>query len=160
MSSEQYGQKFVHPDDLPYLGEETEKALSSTERYYTAELEHRIIYGDGEVGYISVNIHVERDEDGHITRYYGANQDITERKQAEEAIRQAQERAQTILETVTMPLVITRLSDNMLVYGNEPAAEITGISIDELVNSPTPDFYYNPKKSGICQYTAVARLCK
>ena len=50
-------------------------------------MEHRIIFSDGEVGHIAVNINVERDENGKITRWYGANQDITERKQAEEALR-------------------------------------------------------------------------
>ena len=39
-------------------------------------------YADGGIGYISVEVHVERDEKGKITRYYGANQDITERKKA------------------------------------------------------------------------------
>ena len=38
------------------------------------------------IGYISVVIHIDRDEQGRIVRYYGANQDITERKQAEEAL--------------------------------------------------------------------------
>ncbi|MBL8062178.1 MAG: PAS domain-containing protein [Anaerolineales bacterium] len=91
LSSAQYAELFVHPDDMPIVGEEIGKALNSTERVYTASLEHRILYAGGEIGYIAVNLTVERDENGKITRYYGANQDITERKLAEEAIRKAQE---------------------------------------------------------------------
>jgi len=144
MTSADYAQRFVYPDDMDMVGGEIGKALSSTERHYNALIEHRIIYADGEIGHISVNVHVERDEDGNITRYYGANQDITERKVAEEAVRQAQERAQTILETVTIPMVITRLSDNILTFANEPAAEIVGLPMDELVNSPAPNFYRDP----------------
>jgi GAF domain-containing protein len=49
-------------------------------------LEHRVIYADGGVGYISVNIHIDRDNQGHILRYYGANQDITDRKLVEQAL--------------------------------------------------------------------------
>ncbi|MFN8413845.1 MAG: GAF domain-containing protein [Anaerolineales bacterium] len=86
ISSAQYAGRFVHPDDLPIVGAEIEKALTSKERFYSTSLEHRIRYADGSVGYISVNINVERDENGKITRYYGANQDITERKQAEEIV--------------------------------------------------------------------------
>ncbi|HBY09048.1 MAG TPA: hypothetical protein DEH22_15185 [Chloroflexi bacterium] len=146
MSSGDYAQKFVYSDDLPMVGDEIGKALSSTERFYTTNLEHRIKYADGGVGYISVNVNVERDENGRITRYYGANQDITERKLAEEAVRQAQERAQTILETVTLPMVITRLADGLLTFANPPAAEITGVPLEELVDSPAPDFYANPEE--------------
>jgi len=146
ISSAQYAEQFVHPDDLPMVGTEIEKALTSKERHYSTTIEHRILYADGGEGYISVNVHVERDENGKIIRYYGANQDITERRQAEEAVRQAQERAQTILETVTLPMVITRLSDNILTFANEPAAEIVGMMMEEFVNQPAPNFYANPEE--------------
>ncbi|HNA87760.1 MAG TPA: PAS domain-containing protein [Anaerolineales bacterium] len=98
LSSAEYAQKFVHPGDLPIVGVEIEKALNSKERFYSASLEHRIIFFDGNTGYISVNINVERDENGKITRYYGANQDITERKLAEETIRQNEARLAEALE--------------------------------------------------------------
>ncbi len=90
LPSAYYAQHFVHPDDLPIVGAEIEQALNSTDRFYTRSLEHRILYADGGVGYISVSINIERDEEGNILRYYGANQDITERKQAEEALRQSE----------------------------------------------------------------------
>ncbi len=86
LSSAYYAEHFVHPDDLPMVGGEIERALNSTDRHYHNSLEHRILYADGGVGYISVTITLERDEDGNILRYSGANQDITERKQAEEAM--------------------------------------------------------------------------
>jgi PAS domain S-box-containing protein len=87
LSSARYSELFVHPDDLEVVGTEIGKALSSTERLYNTSIDHRIKYADGGVGYITVQLTVERDENGKITRYYGANQDITERKQAEEALR-------------------------------------------------------------------------
>ena len=87
LSSARYAELFVHPDDMEVVGTEIGKALSSTERVYNTTIDHRIRYEDGGVGYITVQLTVERDENGKITRYYGANQDITERKQAEEALR-------------------------------------------------------------------------
>jgi signal transduction histidine kinase/PAS domain-containing protein len=86
ISSDEYAERFVHPDDRPMVGQEIGKALSSTDRHYNVHLEHRILFTDGGVGHISANVHIERDEQGSIVRYYGANQDITERKLAEEAI--------------------------------------------------------------------------
>jgi PAS domain S-box-containing protein len=90
LSSAQYARQFVYPDDLPVVGAEIEKALSSTDRHYSRQIDHRILYADGRVGYISVNINIDRDEQGQILRYYGANQDITERKQAEIALAREQ----------------------------------------------------------------------
>jgi PAS domain S-box-containing protein len=98
LSSAEYAQRFVHPDDLPIVGAEIEKALNSKDRFYSVSLEHRIIFRDGTTGYISVSINVERDENGKITRYYGANQDITERKRAEEVIRTNEARLAEALE--------------------------------------------------------------
>ena len=83
------------------------KALSSTERVYNTTIDHRILYADGGVGYITVKLTVERDENGKITRYYGANQDITERKQAEEALRRNEQEMAERLEE------INRLYQNM-----------------------------------------------
>src|SRR6266496_1894685 len=86
ISSARYAELFVHPDDAAVVGNEIGRALASTDRHYSTKLEHRILFRDGGVGYIAVEIHIERDENGKITRYYGANQDITERRTAQEAI--------------------------------------------------------------------------
>jgi PAS domain S-box-containing protein len=86
ISSAQYAEHLVHPDDVPIVGEAIGKALASTDQHYSTQLEHRILYADGGIGYISVVVHIDRDDQGHIIRYYGANQDITERKVVEEAL--------------------------------------------------------------------------
>lgn len=83
LSSARYAERFVYPEDLPVVGAEIEMAMKSTDRHYSRQLDHRIQYADGGVGYMSVSINIERDEQGHILRYYGANQDITASKQAE-----------------------------------------------------------------------------
>ncbi len=96
LSSAQYAQNFVYPEDMPLVGGEIAKALTTTERYYRTELEHRIVFADGSMGHISVNVNVERDENGKIIRFYGANQDITERKQAQNTIAQRANQLETV----------------------------------------------------------------
>lgn len=91
MTPAAYAREFVHPEDARLVAEEKKKALSSTERYYTSQLEHRIIRRDGEERTIVVRINVIRDADGKIERFYGANQDITEWMRAEEALQQQAE---------------------------------------------------------------------
>ena len=141
LSSAQYAQFFVHPEDAALVGNEIGKAIASTDRQYNAKLEHRILFADGGIGYIAVDVNIERDENGNITRWYGANQDITERKRAEEAIIAEQQRTQTILESVTVPMVITRLSDNHLTFVNAPALEVTQFDYEQVINQPSPNFY-------------------
>jgi PAS domain S-box-containing protein len=98
LSSAEYAQRLVYPEDLPVVGAAIEKALASTDKHYNTQLEHRIRYSDGEMGYISVEIHIDRDDQGKITRYYGANQDITERKLAEQIVAKRAAELQTVAE--------------------------------------------------------------
>ena len=88
ISSAEYARRFVHPEDAPLVGKEIQRSIESKERVFQANLEHRVIFPDGEIGYIAVNITLERDENGKIVRWYGANQDITERRRAEELNKQ------------------------------------------------------------------------
>ncbi len=114
LSSAQYAQQFVHPDDLPIVGAEIEQALHSTDQHYSRQLEHRILYGDGGVGYISVSVNIDRDEQGRILRYYGANQDITERRQVEEALAQEQSLMRALMDTVTDTIYFKDLQSRFL----------------------------------------------
>jgi GAF domain-containing protein/HAMP domain-containing protein len=84
LSSADYARMFVHPEDAILVGGEIQGVLESNERLVNKTLEHRIIFADGEVGYISVRFTVERDESGNILRWWGANQDITERRRLED----------------------------------------------------------------------------
>jgi len=81
--------------------------------------------------------------DGKPKYLLGVAEDITERKKSEEVIRLAHQRAQIILESVTIPMVITRVSDNHLTFVNPPAIEVTQFNYEEVINQPAPDFYAN-----------------
>jgi PAS domain S-box-containing protein len=87
MSSAQYAQRFVHPDDRSVVSAEIQEAIATTDPYYSRQLEHKMIYVDGEVGYIAVRFFVIKDDNGRTVKTYGVNQDITDRKRAEEALR-------------------------------------------------------------------------
>lgn len=103
ISSADYARHFVHPDDALLVGTEIQKALDSKDRHFTTNLEHRIIFSNGEVGYIAVSVNVERDENGKIIRWYGANQDITERRRLEEQNRKRAIQAES-LDTITQKI--------------------------------------------------------
>jgi PAS domain S-box-containing protein len=89
MAADVYAREFVPKDDRFMVAGEIAKAHSTPESGYFSLLEHRIIPRDGEVRWITVRVRVTRDAQGRIIRIHGANQDITDRKRAEEAVRQA-----------------------------------------------------------------------
>ena len=91
MSSAEYGRRFIHPDDIAVLRKEIIKAIETTDSHYSRQLEHRIIYADGETGYISVRFFVVKDSQNRTVMTYGANQDITERKRNAEELAKIEE---------------------------------------------------------------------
>ncbi|MBN1361086.1 MAG: PAS domain S-box protein [Sedimentisphaerales bacterium] len=95
MSPEEYARRFLHPDDVPIVAQENQKAFTTTDPHFSQQLEHRIRYADGEIGYIAVRYFIVKDEQGRTIKTYGANQDITERKRYEETLRVAKQRAET-----------------------------------------------------------------
>ena len=137
MSLAQYAQRFVHPDDIPVIDTETRKARESTDPHYSNQVEHRIIYSDGETGYITVRIFVVKDDQGRTIKTYGVNQDITERKRAEEAIRESEEKFRMVFENVFDGVSIhVEDPDPMkrtLIECNERYAAMAGRSREELL---------------------------
>ncbi len=83
MSSAEYARRFCHPDDAAAVGNETRAAIESADPNYSRQIEHRILYADGEIGSITVRFFIVKDAHGRTVKTYGVNQDITELKQAE-----------------------------------------------------------------------------
>lgn len=79
----------VHPDDRPAV-EKAVKAAMKHDRNYS--IEHRIVWPNGIVRWVAETGDVFRDENNRAVRLIGIVQDITARRQAEEALRQSNEK--------------------------------------------------------------------
>ncbi len=101
MSSADYAGKYVHPDELPLVGEEIGKALSTEDPNYSSILEHRVLYADGQIGHFSVQIFIEKDSTGRTVKTYGVNQDITKRKLAEAELVHSEELHRLVVENTS-----------------------------------------------------------
>ncbi len=75
----------VHPDDRDMVNFAIDKAFHEDAPY---SIEHRIIRPDGEQCFLHEQGEVERNDAGDPIRMVGTMLDITERKEAEEAVRQ------------------------------------------------------------------------
>ncbi len=87
MSSADYARRFIHPADAGMVAEEVRAAIEATDPDFERQVEHRILYADGRIGHMTVRFFIVKDEQGRTVRTYGVNQDVTERKRAEEAVR-------------------------------------------------------------------------
>ncbi|MCT7981936.1 PAS domain S-box protein [Laspinema sp. A4] len=89
------------------------------------------------------------DETGTVLGLYGTLDDITERKQVEQALRESEERFRAIAQGTSVPLLISQISDGTIVYANELLGELLGMSLSELIGTRTPDFYVNPSDRAV-----------
>ena len=73
----------VHPDDLPSLDAVARRAFTNGAREYVLEFR---IFRDNQVRWIESRVLISYNEDGKPIRRTGAQIDVTERKQAEQAL--------------------------------------------------------------------------
>ncbi len=76
----------IHPDDLAGRQQAIDRAISEKSDY---ELEYRILVPGGAVRHVHSVGHPVLNASGDLVQFVGSSTDITERKQAEEALRQA-----------------------------------------------------------------------
>ncbi|HEX3013123.1 MAG TPA: PAS domain S-box protein, partial [Methanobacterium sp.] len=101
MSSEKYARKFVSPEESYMVKEEIEKALGTDNPDFFKQVEHSIIKSDGEKRFITVRYGVIKDAEGRTVKTYGVNQDITELKKAEEALKDSEVKFRGIFDNAT-----------------------------------------------------------
>jgi NO-binding membrane sensor protein with MHYT domain/nitrogen-specific signal transduction histidine kinase len=108
----------VHPEDMAVVRQTIARAAQDGSDF---DFEHRLLTPDDSVKYVHVVAHASRDESGSI-EFVGAVMDVTERKLAEEALRQAQAEIARVSRVTTMGELTASLAHEV----NQPiAAAIT-----------------------------------
>ena len=105
---EEYIREFVHPEDVGIF------ESPDVHKNYV----HRIIRRDGEIRIVAIQANVVRDDAGKIIQWYGATQDVTEHKQAEDALNRQTEQIRLIAYTDALTGLSTRTHMNEW-FGNE-----------------------------------------
>jgi PAS domain S-box-containing protein len=81
----------LHPGDRVMVQQSVQRALQDGRPF---AFDHRVVRPDGHMRSLHGRGRVFRDDNGRPVRMVGSGQDITERKQAEEALRRAKEEAE------------------------------------------------------------------
>ena len=107
--------EMVHLDDSHLLTERLDGAVNRGEPY---DFEHRVILPDGTERVVHRRARVVRDEDGKPLRLLGTVQDVTERKKAEEEIRELNESLERRVEERTAELKASEERYSLVVEGS------------------------------------------
>lgn len=63
---------------------------------------------------------------------------------AELAVRESEQQFRAIASATPVPVLVSRLSDGLILYANAQSTSLLNIPLEELIGSSTADFYFNP----------------
>ena len=117
----------IHPNDRDRV-----QALrrDARERTHIFDSEFRVIWSEGSIHWLHAKGAVLLDDSGHPTRSMGVIWDTTERKQAEAALRESEERFRNMADAAPVLIWVSGL-DKLYTFFNKPWLDFTGRTIDE-----------------------------
>ncbi len=127
--------KIVHPDDRKWV-REAFTAASRAGRAY--DMEYRIVRPDGEVRQVHELSDPEFDQNGALVRSIGTLQDITERKRAEAALRESEERFRALIEHAPEAITMLDVDTGLYLDANPRAEALHGLPRDALIGKIGP----------------------
>ncbi|MFZ5450826.1 MAG: GAF domain-containing protein [Thermodesulfobacteriota bacterium] len=131
----------VHPEDLAYVDQKWRAALKG-EPY---DIEHRIVVGDT-VKWLREVAELEVDSQGQILGGFGTTQDITARKEAEEALKESEERYRSLFQSNHAVMLLIDPATGEIVDANPAACAFYGWSQEELTAQKITDINLAPRE--------------
>jgi len=121
----------IHPDDREMVNKAYTESVTNKTPY---SIVHRLLLKDGTVKYVNERCETFYD-DGKPIRSIGTVQDITERRQAEERMKQTAEEWKTTFDSIT-DLVSICDKDFRLIRVNKAFADVVKMKPEELIGKP------------------------
>lgn len=123
--------KYCHPDDLKTSNSLIEKHIKGELDYYSWEL--RVGHKNGHwVWVLNRGKIISRTDDGKPLLMMGTYLDITERKQAENKLRESEEKHRRLFETMSAG-VVYQDADGKIISANPAAEKILHITLDQMM---------------------------
>ncbi|HDP89553.1 MAG TPA: PAS domain S-box protein, partial [Thioalkalivibrio sp.] len=119
----------IHPEDRDRFIAERTRALAEGDGI---SIEHRIVWPDGAIRHVHELAEIVRDQDGRIVRVMGTVQDITDRKAADQALRESEHHFRELFDLSPDALFLETL-EGAIVDCNQAAAQVLGYTKDELI---------------------------
>jgi PAS domain S-box-containing protein len=111
---------------------------------------------EGEIHFVEFSISPIKDNEGNVILLVPEGYDITDKKKAEEAIRESRERLDTILKTTAQGFWLNDPDDNMMEV-NEAMCEILGLAKEEVIGSNFFNFLDEENKEIVRQQNLMRK---
>ncbi|MFC1537447.1 PAS domain S-box protein [Gemmatimonadota bacterium] len=133
----------LYPGDKQWVLEEWKNHLIENKGY---DGEFRFIRPSGEIRWVHTITSPIRSAAGDIIGHVGANEDITERKRAEEALRESEERYRLLTQNIPVGLYRnTPGSKGRFIMANQAIAEMFDFdTVEDFMKWPVASLYQNP----------------
>ncbi len=119
----------IHPDDRERVRDEKTVALNGSADYSTT---YRVIWPDSNVHFLADRGRVYRDDAGQPVRMIGVRWDITELKQAEEALRESQQQLANIIDFLPDATLVID-NEGKVIAWNKALEEMTGVKAQDVI---------------------------
>ncbi|WP_413160191.1 PAS domain S-box protein [Capilliphycus salinus ALCB114379] len=129
MSNPQLWSQRLHPEDREQM---SNRLLNLPTHDHPFSYEYRLLTRNQDVLWVQDSAVVIRDEDGTPILLQGVMLDITERKQAEVALKQSEERFSTLIRNLSVGVTLHGSQGEVLLC-NPKASQLLGLSEEELL---------------------------
>jgi PAS domain S-box-containing protein len=128
----------MHPDDRERVGQEVQAAL---EQHRPFEMTYRILTRSGEVKWVWERGEGSYTPDGSLTYLEGFVTDVTERKRAEQLLRQSEESYRRLISFSPYAVLVNR--GDRIVFANDQAIKLFGaVRTNELLDKSLLDLIH------------------
>ncbi len=162
VNRDRFVRETLHPEDLPRFEQELEESMQPGALFRGAYRIRRV--NDGQWRWIQYFSKFELTADGKSLRLLGVLEDITERKLAEETLRQSLERLERVLEIETVGVMFWDLNTGCMVDANDTFLKLMGYSRGEVEareltwQKLTPPEYINVSRAEAEKFLATGRV--
>ncbi|MEH1844048.1 MAG: PAS domain-containing protein [Nostoc sp.] len=146
----------VHPEDRQCIHEAIARSL---EEKVECDIEYRSLWSDSSIHWIAAKGRIFYDAEGKAVRMMGTTQDITQRKQAENDLRQRETQLRRLVDSNIIGIMFA--TPDYITEANEAFLEMVGYTREELLTGKvyrrhiTPPEYHALDQQGLEQLLTV-----
>jgi len=123
----------IHPDDREKVKQAVSAAVHDQAPYM---IDHRIVLPDGRVRHVHERGAVQYNDAGEPVRMLGTVHDISDRIQAEELLREKEERFRQLADNIEEVFWLTAWPENRVLYVSPAFEQVWGFTPDQIYKDP------------------------
>ncbi|WP_334938340.1 PAS domain-containing protein [Nostoc sp.] len=146
----------VHPEDHQRINQAIARSFKEKVEY---DIEYRSLWSDGSIHWIAAKGRIFCDAEGKPVKMMGTAQDITQRKQVENDLRQRETQLRRLVDSNIIGIMFANL--DYITEANEAFLEMVGYTREELLagkvrrQQMTPSEYHSLDRQGLEQLLTV-----